>query len=217
MIDFHTHLLYGIDDGVARREDSLRILAECKEAGIDHLVFTPHLYNPYVRTDVSRIRGTFADLRAEAARLGVDAYLGAELFVRGQRLKTIPVLGRYALCELDTNCEMLGFCDRIDRDLVEAQGYEIIIAHVERYTWLEPGGAKAREMKRRGYLFQMNAEAARGAGGRRAEEWLASSMIDLFATDNHGRRKGLPFELARACEEHPQIAAKMIEMEQGIQ
>jgi protein-tyrosine phosphatase len=216
MLDFHSHLLYGIDDGVKDRAQSLEILAEYKAAGIDHVVFTPHLYNPYVTTAVKDIRAHFADLHQAALELGVETYLGAELFVRHQELKTIPVLGRYALCEFDVYSEPLGFCDLIDRTLMQGMGNEIVIAHVERYTWLEPGGQRAQEMKSRGYLFQVNAESVADDVSSRARKWLHSGMVDLIASDNHGRTSGSAEMLVRAYEKFPRIAAKMKEIEDGI-
>lgn len=216
MIDFHSHLLYGIDDGVKTREDSLKALAEYKAAGIDNLVFTPHLYNPYVTTKVKDIRGVYEDLHQEALKIGLRTFLGAELFVRHQELKTIPVLGRYALCEFDVYSQPLGFMDLIDRTLVEGCGYEIIIAHVERYHWLKCTDTTAREMKNRGYLFQMNASDVVGDLDPEAQNWISSGMIDLVATDNHFRRPGAPQRLAEAYGKYPQIAEKMNEIEDGI-
>lgn len=215
MIDFHSHLLYGIDDGVKTRDESIALLSEYLDSGIRRIVFTPHIYNPYVTTAVRLIRETFEDLHAAALEMGIETYLGAELFVRHQELKTIPVLGRYALCEFDIYNEPLGFCDLIDGTLVQ-QGCEIMIAHVERYKWLLPDGERAADMKRRGYLFQMNAESVGDIVSSRAQKWLDSGMIDMFVTDNHGRQPGFPGMLAEACERYPQIASRMNEIEESI-
>ncbi|MGP1419666.1 MAG: CpsB/CapC family capsule biosynthesis tyrosine phosphatase [Sphaerochaetaceae bacterium] len=216
MIDFHTHLLYGIDDGVKDRDSSLALLREYKEAGIGRIVFTPHLYDPYVKTNVGMIRSVFEDLHRQALDMGIETYLGAELFVRHQSLKTIPVIGRYALCEMDVYSEPIGFADEIQSQLVEGQGLEIVLAHVERYGWFKPGGAAAVDLKRRGFLFQMNAASVK-AGGKRAMEWLETGMIDLFATDNHGRHPGFPRCLVEACERFPEVGARMNEIEAGFE
>lgn len=217
MIDFHSHLLYGVDDGVKDREGSLKALEEYRALGIIRgIVFTPHIYNPYVKTNVKAIRTVFEDLQAVAEGMGIRTWLGAELFVRYQELKTIPAFGRFALCEFDVYNEPLGFADRIDRDLVEGQGLDVILAHVERYEWLEPGSAKARKLKERGYLFQVNASDVWPEEKKTTARWLASGMVDMFATDNHGRAPGLPEVLLRACERYPDVVSRMNEIENAV-
>lgn len=214
MIDIHTHLLYGIDDGAATRELSLRQLDEYQRAGFTHLVCTPHIYNPYVTTNIGAIRDVYSDFEAEAKKRGIRTYLGSELFLRTQsNIKSIAFGGHYCLVEFDVYSKLIGLLDRLDTSLVYEKGYEIIIAHVERYQWLEPTDPMVQDMKRRGYYFQMNVEDINLEKG---QKWLETGLIDFFGTDNHARSTGLPSMLAEAVSKYPDIAAQMKILENSI-
>lgn len=45
MIDIHTHILYGVDDGAKTLSDSMELLDEEREQGVDTVIMTPH-YGP---------------------------------------------------------------------------------------------------------------------------------------------------------------------------
>lgn len=98
--DMHSHLLPEIDDGYLSREQFIRMLNLYQLSGVTAIAFTPHIFNPYVTTNISELRETYQWARGEAEALGLQTYLGSELFVGDQEtLKTIPINGRFALVE----------------------------------------------------------------------------------------------------------------------
>ena len=70
MIDIHTHLLPGVDDGVQSREEAEEMLAAYHRAGISAVVCTPHLSNPYVRTRIMEIRESYVWFCKTASQYG---------------------------------------------------------------------------------------------------------------------------------------------------
>lgn len=98
--DLHCHLLPEIDDGYVSAEQFSRMLNLYAESGITTIAFTPHIYNPYVTTNVAKLRSTYQWAKELASSLGLVTYLGSELYVGEQdELKSLPIAARYALVE----------------------------------------------------------------------------------------------------------------------
>ena len=82
--DLHCHLLPEIDDGYVSAEQFSRMLNLYAESGITTIAFTPHIYNPYVTTNVAKLRSTYQWAKELASSLGLVTYLGSELYVGEQ-------------------------------------------------------------------------------------------------------------------------------------
>ncbi len=135
--DMHCHLLPEIDDGYLSREQFIRMLTLYQLSGVTAIAFTPHIYNPYVTTNIAGLRETYHWARGEAEALGLQTYLGSELFVGEQEtLKTVPIDGRFALVEFGLSLPPPRLLERLQQ-LIEMH-YRPLIAHVERYLWLNP-------------------------------------------------------------------------------
>lgn len=75
--DMHCHLLPEIDDGYLSREQFIRMLTLYQLSGVTAIAFTPpHIYNPYVTTNIAGLRETYHWARGgEAEALGLQTYL----------------------------------------------------------------------------------------------------------------------------------------------
>ena len=62
-VDQHSHILYGLDDGVKTQEDSLAILGWLEEQGVSEVWFTPHIMEDVPNT-TEEIRARFDELKA---------------------------------------------------------------------------------------------------------------------------------------------------------
>jgi protein-tyrosine phosphatase len=71
LIDIHSHLLAGVDDGVKTREEASALLDQYHKHGFTHIVCTPHFNDPHVNTDILRIRGEFEWLSFAGKELGI--------------------------------------------------------------------------------------------------------------------------------------------------
>lgn len=205
IIDIHSHLLPKVDDSKLSRWKFDSMMARYKDAGISHLVFTPHIGDPYVVTKTDKIQSTFEWAREKAAKRGVETHLGCEYYVRGQDdMSYIPMFGTHVLCETDTTFEPQGYLDTVRA--IRAAGHKVILAHVERYRFLTPESELFQMLREElGCLVQVNAEGARGERGRM---WLKSGVVDILATDNHGREE-LPLALYEVLGQWPQVARRM--------
>lgn len=204
LCDFHCHLLPQIDDGYVTREGFLRMLSLYKESGITSIAFTPHIYNPYVSTDIASLRDTFAWAAKIALDMGMVTYLGSELFVGTQQeLKCIPIADTYALVEFGLSLPPANLMLRLEK--LQGQGLTIIMAHTERYRWLTPQSSALERLRGLGALVQVNVEAVEDGS---ALPYLERGLVDLVATDNHGDET-LPGRMLAVLNDWPEVYEKM--------
>ncbi len=204
LCDFHCHLLPLIDDGYVTKETFSRMLHLYWENGITSIAFTPHIYNPYVTTNIADLRQTFSWARTEAATLGIATYLGSELYVGDQaKLTCVPIADTYALLEFGLSLPPPRLLQRIAT--LTAQNLIPILAHVERYRWLDPTSPLLGELLKLGCLLQTNVEAVENGDSL---PYLKRDLIDLIATDNHGDET-LPLRLVQCLNAWPQVYGKM--------
>jgi protein-tyrosine phosphatase len=202
--EMHCHLLPGIDDGRVDRDGFERMLLVYKESGINSIAFTPHVYNPYVTTNIPNLRDTYSWAAEIAASLGMATYLGSELFVGTQEvLKGIPIGKKYFLVEFPVNLPPADLFPRLEA--LAASGMTLIVAHVERYRWLDAGHPSVVRLKEIGALLQVNVE---GVESGAAVPYLDSGLADLVATDNHGDET-LPYRLLAVLDTWPGLTDKM--------
>jgi len=150
MVDIHSHLLPGIDDGAEHLEDSLALLGLYREQGVTDVVCTPHLPppgNPVAspadfRTCLDRRDAALAVLRAQAAERfpGILLHAGTELLLSSglsellaHFASEIGLAGsRHLLVETPMN--LSGSLRDIDRMLFHIQLADLtpVLAHPER-------------------------------------------------------------------------------------
>ncbi|MEA4860922.1 Tyrosine-protein phosphatase CpsB [bioreactor metagenome] len=202
--DLHCHLLPEIDDGYVSVEQFSRMLNLYAESGITTIAFTPHIYNPYVTTDVAKLRSTYQWAKELASSLGLVTYLGSELYVGEQdELKSLPIAARYALVEFGLSLPPPRLFERLSG--LQKQSLTPILAHVERYRWLDPKSPLLVQLKQMGCLLQSNVEAVENGD---ALPYLRHDLIDIIATDNHGDET-LPVRLVQTLSDWPQVAQRM--------
>jgi protein-tyrosine phosphatase len=209
-IEIHSHLLPFVDDGVGSKEQCTQVLQAYQAAGFDRIVLTPHLYNPYVATRTKNIRPMFSWVQEEAARVGLTMYLGGEIYVgASDNLEVLPFLGRFVLLEVNYVVEPLFLLNQAYTLL--KRGFDVILAHVERYQWFTLESMVARKLREMGVRFQCNVD---GVESGLATKWLEAGMIDVIAGDNHGDAS-LPGRLAALLKKYPEVLGRMESLFQG--
>lgn len=211
LVDLHSHLIPGVDDGTRSVEESLATLGELAREGVTRLVTTPHLVIPRL-PDAAAITATLDRQRAGYEALRAAASTNGHLpeFALGQEvLLPDPESARRALAEprigLDgTDFWLIEFGFDLPTSHVEVihrlqqAGRHVIVAHPERYLHesFDAGLATIRAWYSLGAWLQINTGSLAGHYERSSplSERLAWAMLDaglahLIATDHHGARR----------------------------
>jgi protein-tyrosine phosphatase len=183
-------------------EISLKMLRDEAQNGVTAAICTPHHYiSGGYMASVEKIQAGFTALKkaAEEENIPVDLYLGQEIYYNTKEnifsmLKNGELLtmngGKRVLIEFSTVNQPRDVADIVYE--ASAKGYEVIVAHVERYKWITPELVAA--MKSEGALIQVNASSVIGGGWRdwkkRAfvKKLMESDLVDFIASDIHSFR-----------------------------
>lgn len=187
--DNHSHILYGVDDGVRTKEEALSVLSFMEKEGVKKVWCTPHFMED-VRNTTEDIRTRFGQLKSEWTG-GVELELASENMLDNlfkERWKTGDFLfhgdGRL-LVETSTWAPPMDFWDIMDSIVVA--GYTPIIAHPERYRYMKM--EDYRRMADMGVEFQLNLPSILGVYGdetaKKAEAILEKGWYTMAGTDCH--------------------------------
>lgn len=189
--DCHCHLLPAVDDGVQEMSETMQILEEWELDGMEDVWLTPHIMED-IPNEPTALRERFEHLTA-AYQGEVKLHLAAEhmmdgLFMRRLEKKEVMPIGTDGdrlLVETSYYTPPMNMKDIMER--VKKSGYEPILAHPERYQYMDKGDY--RQWKQQGVLLQLNVAALVGAYGpevqRKAEWLLKENMYDYCGTDTH--------------------------------
>ncbi len=191
MIDLHSHLLPGVDDGSRTVEQSVGVLRRMAELGITDVCLTPHLRaNQATSAPPAPHDEAFAALSAEAPELprlhrGAEVMLDRPLPLDGERLRRISLGGtRYILVEFPRLVVTDAVTNALSR--VRDAGLIAILAHPERYGCCSVEAVAS--WRTLGARMQVDATTLHSpqARGQRARQLVAAGLGDILAGDNHG-------------------------------
>ncbi|WP_313071910.1 tyrosine-protein phosphatase [Melaminivora sp.] len=196
MIDLHTHILPGIDDGARSLDISLEMARIAVSDGTTTLACTPHIYPGLYMNDSAGIHAARDALQraldeAQIALklvVGADAHLVPEL-LSGLKSGRVPTLNgsRYFLLEPSHHVAPPQFEDSVFQ--IMAAGYTPVVTHPERLVWIEENYATFVRLAQRGAWMQLTAGAVVGKFGKRARYWserlLGDGLVHLVASDAH--------------------------------
>jgi len=189
-VDFHSHVLPGVDDGIKNIEEALGVLHAYENLGVRKVVFTPHIMEEYPQNDALFLRSQFEAFK-KLYNGNIEISLGAEYMLNNQFSKyldsgdLLPVVDNYLLIETAFSNPPIYFEKQLK--MIQSKGYFPILAHPERYMYMEK--ADYQNLKDMGVLFQMNLLSIIGGYGRsverKAKELLYAGMYDCLGTDIH--------------------------------
>lgn len=191
MIDIHTHILPGVDDGIKKTEDSIKALNFFKEKGIKQLYLTPHIMAEYPNTAESLL-AAFSKLK-EVCPPGIELRLAAEYMLdSGFSVKPendfLLFARKHLLVETSFFAPPLNFYN-ILYDLI-ASGYTPVLAHPERYQYMN--NAEYKQLKDKNIKFQLNLYSLNGFYGARVKQnaiyLLTNGFYDFIGSDFHNLR-----------------------------
>ena len=211
IIDFHSHMLPGIDDGSPNVETSLKMLQIAKEQGVSVQVLTPHYYPWKEETEV------FLRRRLESLRKLVDnrtpempaIRVGAEVAFFSQMRRG----GLQNLCIDGTRVLLIEMpFDRWDSQTVDEitslsldKGYHVVLAHVERFLRYHGNEEKLEILSELPLHMQVNAEIfLKWSTLRKGLELIRSGKATILGSDSHNLSTRIPNLAAarRVIEKH---------------
>jgi protein-tyrosine phosphatase len=197
MIDIHSHILPTVDDGSKTFEDSILMIKKEILDGVTDVILTPHVQSRVTKASKERQKEVFNELLEliKQEKLKIDIHLGAEVFYRSHIdtdfNKYSLANSKYILVEFSFDMDTP--IDEIVYDLSRS-GYIPIVAHVERYSYLNL--ERIKQIKQSGALLQVNTTSVLGFDDKVKKSYvyklLKEKLIDFIATDTHNLEKREP-------------------------
>ena len=205
MIDIHAHILPGVDDGSESMAMSLGMLRLSAECGVTDIAATPHCNIPgeYENYVTPELGAAFRRLCEEVKRAGIPVNLirGMEVYVTEEvpeliRRRQVGTLNdtNYLLVEFAFD-EDPYFCLRMLHRIREL-GIRPVIAHPERYFFVQDDPAIAYDWCTSGYALQLNKGSLLGSFGpgpeRTARLLVEHGLCAMVASDAHSDYRRTP-------------------------
>jgi tyrosine-protein phosphatase YwqE len=195
-IDVHSHLLPGLDDGVKSFEESEEIILRFQKLGYKKIITTPHVMSDFYRNSNEDILNKLGELNHWLAKKNIqiqieaaaEYYLDEELLKRVENDSPLLTFGnRYLLFETNFMTEPFQLKEFIFA--ATTKGYKPVLAHPERYIYLQDNFEKAEDLINRGVLFQLNISSISGyyskAAQRMAFKLIDKGWVNLIGSDCH--------------------------------
>ena len=195
-VDMHSHVLPGIDDGAKTPEESIQLIRKMMELGIQKIIATPHIMIDYYKNTPQTINAALEILKAELEKEQIDIVVEAaaehyfdESFEDRVNKKELMTMGdNYVLFEFSFISMPPNVIPVVQK--LKDLGYKPILAHPERYTYMEMDQFKT--LHDWGMSFQLNTISLTGYYGRDAkrlaESLVDQQLIDFISSDMHHLR-----------------------------
>jgi protein-tyrosine phosphatase len=214
LIDLHSHILPGVDDGSPDLETSLAMARVAVDGGIKVMAATPH-FMPGVydnQSDDIRMRVRTLQEALNQAGIALEIVTGCDAHIRPDfvaclrdgRLLTLND-SRYVLFE-PPHVSMPQRMDELVFNVLTA-GFVPILTHPERLRWIEQHHGLVMKLVNQGVLMQITAGSLTGRFGPRPQYWaqrmMAEGKVHILATDAHDTQKRPPsmqgaFDIAKS-------------------
>ena len=218
MVDIHSHLIPNVDDGSKSVEETFMLIKEADRAGITDIILTPH----YIVNSYEQNANTLILLKdklqqiLDKDKINVKLHIGMEVYItdnlidllKQNKLLTLAN-SKYLLMELPLNTHVQ-YEDIIIFKLIE-NNIIPIIAHPERYKFIQENPDKVEELIESGCLMQSNIGSILGIYGNHAKQTfkylLKKDLIHFLGTDTHRKDTIYPL-LKKATKKIEKIIGK---------
>ncbi len=193
--DMHSHLIPGIDDGASTINQSIELIKQMAAMGFSKIITTPHIQGEVYKNTPEIINNGLNELKLALAKENIQIeisaaaeYLLDDKFNEKLLSKNLLTFGKkFILVELSyfsPHPNLLNFIFDL-----QIEGYNVILAHPERYSYWFNNFKKLEELKERGVFFQLNIISLSGYYDipvkKTAEKLVDNNMIDFLGTDMH--------------------------------
>lgn len=214
MIDLHTHILPGVDDGVKTMDEAVAFARMASADGVKTVVATPHHRDGFflnARTEVlagvSALNDRLREERVPLAILpGAEVHISADVIarVKSGHAPTLADNGRTVLFELSMSQYPLDLENLVFQ--MRLAGLQVLFAHPERIRYFEDDISRYEAVVRLGAFGQLTTGSVTGLFGSDiaafSEELARKRLVHVIASDAHntrGRPPQLSGAIARLC------------------
>ena len=204
MIDLHSHILPGIDDGAKDEDEAVKLLQIACESGISKIAFTSHFNCEEMDLERFLKRRQMSCRRLKNALQAQEDLKGKLWFKLGAEVKYSPNLVHldlqklcisgtgYLLLELPFEEHPYHFDETVY--WMQLQGIQPVIAHIERYSYMMKHMETVLEWVENGLYIQANASSLlrKDALSRQLLQMIRANLIQVLARDTHSVLKRPP-------------------------
>ena len=194
-VDMHNHILPGIDDGAKSVEEAIALLNGFSDFGVTNFVATPHIMHNYYPNTPKTIAKSLGELQIgiKEANLNTTITAAAEHMIDAnfetilENGEIMPLGSNYVLIEMSYLQPAINFDSAIQK--LASERYFAILAHPERYVFMNNRMGKHAKYKKNGILYQMNLLSLSEYYGKDVQKMtmklLDEGVFDFLASDVH--------------------------------
>lgn len=203
-VDLHSHILPGIDDGAQSLSDSRFLLESMLGFGFSKVITTPHTMKNVWDNTAATITQTLHLVHTElpdlahqvALQCASEYFLDENLMQLAQQEKLLPLKDNFILIEMSYLNAPIQLYDFLFE--LQLKGYQLVLAHPERYTYFHAHKKEYAKLKKAGCLFQLNLLATVGYYGKEVAETadylLKENAYDFVGSDIHHKHHVAAFQ-----------------------
>lgn len=193
--DVHSHLLPALDDGVQTFEQAEEMVRYFQRLGYTKIITTPHVISDTYRNTSAAIQEKREALQQHLQRKGIsitleaaaEYYLDEQLMEKLEKEQLLTFGSGYLLFETNFLAEPLNL--RTFIFLATTKGYKPVLAHPERYLYLQQNFERMEDLLNRGVLFQVNISSITGyyshAAKLTAQKLIDRGWVHFLGSDGH--------------------------------
>lgn len=194
-VDIHSHVLPGIDDGAKTVQDSEFLLHSMMNLGFSKVITTPHTMGNVWNNTAATINNALQEVQLEVGnsakatnlQAASEYFLDEHLMELATQGPLLTLKENYILVEMSYLNAPLQLYDFLFE--LQLKGYQLILAHPERYSFLHNHKKEYTKLKKAGCLFQLNLLATVGHYGKEvaaiSEYLLKEDMYNFVGSDIH--------------------------------
>lgn len=161
--DMHNHVLFGLDDGALKIHDSIQLITQMHELGFNTIIPSPHIMSHLYPNNHETIAPVFQSVKnainaqlpsVQLPNFAAEYLIDEEFPILRKSKKLLPFYKNYILIEMS----YVSKSTILEQEIYELQlaGYQPVLAHPERYTYLHHDFSIFENMVGRGCELQLN-------------------------------------------------------------
>lgn len=218
-VDIHSHVLPGIDDGAQKIKDAEFLLESMIDFGFSKVITTPHTMKNVWDNTTETIKNAHHLVQDELPELSKkvvlncasEYFLDENLMQLAQQENLLTLKDNFILIEMSYLNAPIQLYDFLFE--LQLKGYQLVLAHPERYNYFHSNKKEFAKLKKAGCLFQLNLLATVGYYGKNVAETadylLKENLYDFVGSDIHHKNHVAAFQNKVIIKNHKTLEDTM--------